>query len=134
MKYLHSMIRVNDIKKSLEFYEKLLGLKIQSKKELEDCTLYYLANKSGEPEIELTDNYEKSKEPYKNGNTFGHFAFETDNMSEFENKTKELGYSLLYGGAFTLDLKDENGEIETKKIAFLNDPDGNEIEIIEKNI
>ena len=43
MKFLHSMIRVKDIEKSLGFYQNVLGLKIQDKKTLDDCELYFLA-------------------------------------------------------------------------------------------
>ena len=51
MKYLHSMIRVNNLENSLRFYKELLGLKLQSKKDLDDCTLYFLAEYEGGPEI-----------------------------------------------------------------------------------
>ena len=132
MKYLHSMIRVNDIEKSLKFYSELLGQKLQSKKDLDDCTLYFLAEYEGAPEIELTDNWEKPDEPYKNGETFGHFAFSWDDMDAFVKKATDLGVELLYGSPFNLDLKKEDGTVEVKRISFVKDPDGNEIEIIYK--
>lgn len=132
MKYLHSMIRVNNIKNSLMFYEELLGLKLQSKKDLDDCTLYFLAEYEGAPEIELTDNWEKPDKPYKNGETFGHFAFSCDDMDAFVKKATDLGVELLYGSPFNLDLKKEDGTVEVKRISFVKDPDGNEIEIIYK--
>ena len=72
MKFLHSMIRVKDIKKSLDFYQDVLGLKIQDKKTLDDCELYFLAEYDGAPEIELTNNFETPKDGYENGNCFGH--------------------------------------------------------------
>jgi len=131
MKYLHAMIRVNDIDKSLKFYEDLIGLRLQDKKELEDCELYFLANAQGEPEIELTRNFDTPAEGYKNGNTFGHFAFATDDMSAFETKVKNLGYEFLYE-PYEIKLKSSSGAEEIKKIAFLKDPDENEIEIIQK--
>ncbi len=132
MKYLHSMIRVNNIENSLRFYEELLGLKLQSKKDLDDCTLYFLAEYEGAPEIELTDNWEKPAEPYKNGETFGHFAFSCDDMDAFVKKAKDLGVELLYDSPFNLDIKNEDGTVEVKRISFVKDPDGNEIEIIYK--
>ncbi len=132
MKYLHSMIRVNNLKESMRFYCELLGQKLQSKKDLDDCTLYFLAEYEGAPEIELTDNWEKPKEPYKTGNTFGHFAFSTDDMEAFVQKVKDMGYELMYGEPFNLDLKNEDGSVSVKRIAFLKDPDGNEIEVIYK--
>ena len=133
MKYLHSMIRVNNLKESLRFYEDLIGLKLQSKKDLEDCTLYFLAQCEGAPEIELTDNWQKPTTPYKTGETFGHFAFECEDMEAFVKKVHDMGYELMYGEPFNLDLKNEDGTITVKRIAFIKDPDGNEIEIIYKS-
>lgn len=133
MKFLHSMIRVADVDKSLKFYKELLGLNLLSQSDLEDCTLYFLGEDENLPQIELTYNWETPKEGYKNGNAFGHFAFEVDDMQKFTQKADELGYEFMYGGPFDLDLKKPDGSIEVKKIAFLADPDGNEIEIIEKN-
>lgn len=122
MKFLHAMIRVRDLEKSLDFYQKLLGLKLTRTLRLDDATLYYLANKEGEPEIELTHNDEVSDD-YEVGEAFGHFAFETDSMEEFSKKMSELGYKYVY----------EPFELKGMNIAFLNDPDGNAIEIIEKH-
>ncbi len=130
MKFLHSMIRVYDIQKSLDFYTKLFDMKFNHKADLEDCTLYYLTDLSTGVEIELTENFEKPEDKYVNGEAFGHFAFETDNFDEFTKKVHELGYEYLYE-PFDIVLKTENGE-KTVKAAFINDPDGNEIEIIEK--
>ena len=132
MKYLHSMIRVNNLRESLRFYEELIGLKLQSKKDLDDCTLYFLAEYDGAPEIELTDNWEKPAKPYTNGEAFGHFAFECDDMGAFVQKVKDMGYELMYGEPFNLDLKNEDGSVTIKRIAFIKDPDGNEVEIIYK--
>ena len=132
MKYLHSMIRTKDVNASLKFYQELLGLKLLRKSRLEDCTLYFLAQYEGAPEIELTDNDQVPPEGYKNGNAFGHFAFECEDMDAFVKKVQEMGYELMYGEPFNLDLKNEDGSITVKRIAFIKDPDGNEVEIIYK--
>ncbi len=131
MKFLHSMIRVKDIQKSLDFYQNVLGLKITDKKTLDDCELYFLAEYDGAPEIELTNNFDTPKDGYQNGNCFGHFAFATDDMDNFSNHIKMLGYDFLYE-PYELTLKADDGTVKTKKIAFIKDPDGNEIEIIQK--
>ena len=130
MKFLHSMIRVKDIEKSLGFYQNVLGLKIQDKKTLDDCELYFLAEYEGAPEIELTNNFEIPENGYENGNCFGHFAFATDNMEAFSEHIKTLGYEFLYE-PYELTLKAADGTSKVKKIAFIKDPDGNEIEIIQ---
>lgn len=124
MKFLHSMIRVKDINKSLDFYTKVLNMKQVRQKRLDDCMLYFLQDENDTCQIELTYNDETPKEGYTNGNAFGHFAFEVSSLDEFSEKLKNLGYEYLYE-PFDLDGKGS-------KIAFIKDPDGNEIELIEK--
>ena len=106
-------------------------LMVKDKKTLDDCELYFLAEYDGAPEIELTNNFETPKDGYENGNCFGHFAFATNNMDEFSNHIKSLGYEFLYE-PYELKLKGADGSEKIKKIAFIKDPDGNEIEIIQK--
>ena len=131
MKFLHSMIRVKNISESLRFYQELLGLNIIKKSSLEDCDLYFLGENENSCQIELTYNYETPENGYDNGNAFGHFAFEVDSMDEICEKMQKMNYNFLWE-PFTLELKNENGSTEAKKIAFVKDPDGNEIELIEK--
>jgi len=124
MKLLHTMIRVKDIKKSLEFYTKLFNLVLAKEKRLDDCTLYFLSDEEGYTQIELTYNDETPDGGYDIGTGFGHFAFETNSMDEFTKKMKSLGYEYLYE-PFKL-------SAVGLTIAFLKDPDGYEVEIIEK--
>lgn len=131
MKYLHSMIRVKNIEESLKFYRDFLGLKLISKNSLDDCDLYFLGENENSCQIELTYNHETPKEGYKNGTAFGHFAFQTDNMEDFSLKLKEYGYEFMYE-PYNIDLKDDKENETPLCIAFIKDPDGNEIEIIEK--
>ena len=70
------------------------------------------------------ENFEIPENGYENGNAFGHFAFETKDMDSFDAKMKKLGYEYLWE-PFIM-------EEAQSKIAFVKDPDGNEIEIIEK--
>lgn len=124
MKILHAMIRVKDIDASMKFYTELLGLKKTHEIKLDDCLLHFLKGEDSDFEIELTENFEIPQEGYKNGNAFGHFALETKDMNEFSRKMEELGYTYLYEPFV---MPEANS-----KIAFVKDPDGNEIEIIEK--
>lgn len=124
MKFLHSMIRVKDIEASLKFYTELLNMKLDKKKRLEDCELYFLNDEDGCCQIELTYNDETPSEGYTNGSAFGHFAFSVESLDEFTKKMDKLGYEYLY------EPFDLNGK--GTKIAFVTDPDGNEIELIEK--
>ena len=124
MKLLHSMIRVKDIEKSLDFYINVLNMKLDSKRRLEDCWLYFLSDEDNTTQIELTYNDDTPKNGYNIGNGFGHFAFSVKSLDEFTQKIKKLGYEYLY------EPFDLNGK--GSKIAFIKDPDGYEIEIIEK--
>lgn len=124
MKLLHTMIRVRDIEKSLDFYTKLFEMKLVEKRRLEDCWLYFLEDKESGQQIELTYNDQTPKNGYEIGSGFGHFAFGITSMDEFTKKLKIFGYSYLYE---PFDLTGKGS-----KIAFVKDPDGYEIEIIEK--
>ena len=122
MKFLHAMIRVKDVEKSLEFYQKLLSMTIAKKKRLDDCELIYLEDEEHTAQIELTVNDEIPKEGYVNGNAFGHFAFSVDSMEKFTEKLHALGYEYFYEPYVVF---------SGTKIAFVKDPDNNEIELIE---
>ena len=124
MKFLHTMVRVKDIEKSLAFYTDVLNMKLDHKKRLEDCWLYFLTDEENTCQIELTCNDETPEGGYELGSGFGHFAFSVDSLDEFTDKINKLGYSYLYPPF------DLNGK--GSKIAFINDPDGYEIELIEK--
>lgn len=124
MKFLHTMIRVKDIKTSLKFYTELFGLELAKEKRLDDCTLYFLSDKEGYTQLELTYNDETPEGGYDVGNGFGHLAFQTDSMVDFTKKLKDFGYEYLYE-PYTL-------AAVSSLIAFVKDPDGYEIEIIQK--
>ena len=131
MKFLHTMIRVKDIDASLKFYTEVLDMELDHKKRLDDCWLYFLNDKEGSCQIELTYNDETPENGYENGNAFGHFAFGVDDMDKATQKVKEMGYEYLWE-PFELELKDEKGNSSKKLIAFIKDPDGNEIELIQE--
>jgi len=124
MKLLHTMVRVTDIDKSLKFYQEVLGLKLNRTMELKDATLYFLTDEEKNYEIELTYNHTLPEGGYSHGSHFGHFAVETDNMDRFTEVLHSHGYDytrppfLLSGVG--------------PKIAFISDPDGFPIEIIER--
>lgn len=123
--YLHTMIRVRDLEKSVAFY-KLLGMHELRRKEVPDgkYTLVYLGyadNAHGQAEIELTYNWGKD-EGYELGTGFGHFALGMKNVEEMVEKVRAAG------GKVTR----EPGPVKfgTTFIAFIEDPDGYKIELI----
>lgn len=122
MKFVHVMIRVKNIDASMRFYTELLDLNRTGEVKLDDCTLYYLSDEDGQTQIELTYNKETPENGYENGNAFGHLAFETNSMEEFTKKMQSMGYEYLYEPYFMPEVN--------MHIAFLKDPDGNEIEIM----
>ena len=126
IKFLHSMIRVRDIEKSLRFYEEVLNMKLDHRKRLDDCWLYFLTDEGKTCQIELTYNDETPENGYDIGSGFGHFAFSVSSLDDFTDKLCCLGYEYLYPPF------DLNGK--GTKIAFIQDPDGYEIELIEKVI
>ena len=124
MKFLHTMIRVSNIENSLKFYQGVLGLKLIRTKELKDkATLYFLGDEKSCCEIELTYNHTPPEKGYSHGTYFGHLAFETDSMDKFSERLKKHEYDYSRP-PFNIT---EDGP----KIAFIEDPDGYEIELIE---
>lgn len=126
MKILHTMVSVKNIEESLKFYTELLNMKLDKKKRLDDCWLYFLTDEEGCNQLELTYNDETPEGGYELGSGFGHFAFSVESLDNFSEKMERLGYKYLY------EPFDLNGK--GTKIAFVEDPDGYEIELIEKVI
>ena len=80
MKFLHTMIRVLEPEKTIDFFS-ILGLKVIKKIDNQEYrfSLIFMAANEGEPEIELTHNWDET-EPYTTGRNFGHLAFETNDI------------------------------------------------------
>ena len=129
MKYLHTMIRVIDLEKSLHFYTQGLGFEVVSKQENEEgqFTLVFLQSKEDQKEnsnsamIELTHNWDTKS--YVHGDAYGHVAYRVDSIHQIQERLKLNGYDLSWGPGLT-----PNGK---KKMAFIDDPDGFEIELLE---
>jgi lactoylglutathione lyase len=127
MKYLHTMIRVNDLGVSLKFYTEVLGMNLVSQTDYPEgqFTLAFVSfgmTKEG-PCIELTYNY--GKDAYTLGDAFGHIAFGTNDVSGICDKVRNSG-----SGKVTR----EPGPMKhgTTVIAFVEDPNGYKIELIER--
>ena len=96
MKFLHTMIRVRDIEQSLDFFINKLGMVETKRKEYENgrFTLIFLATAPGEPEVELTYNWDQ-EEPYSEGRNFGHLAFSVENIYDYCQVLMEKGVTIL---------------------------------------
>lgn len=123
---LHTMLRVSDMTRSINFYTNIMGMKLLRTLEQNDegYTLAFLgyADESETSVLELTYNHGVSE--YDMGNAYGHIAIGVQNIVHTVAAIKKLG------GKFSLDatpLKNSN-----EVIAFVSDPDGYQIELIER--
>ncbi|MDL2283547.1 lactoylglutathione lyase [Oxalobacter sp. OttesenSCG-928-P03] len=125
MRFLHTMIRVGDLDRSIDFYTNVLGMKLLRTKDNPEFkyTLAYLGYGSNpeHAELELTWNYGVTS--YEMGTAYGHIAIGTEDIYALCDRIREKG------GTITR----EPGPVKggTTVIAFLEDPDGYRIELIE---
>ncbi len=124
-KIIHSMIRVLDLDKSVAFYADTLGLDLKRKLEFEDFTLAYLRNDENDFELELTLNHGRT-EPYTHGSGYGHIAVTVEDLDAEHARFKTAGHE----PRDVVELK--NGETTVGKFFFMTDPDGYEIEFIQR--
>ncbi|MGB3755095.1 MAG: lactoylglutathione lyase [Rivularia sp. (in: cyanobacteria)] len=127
MEYLHTMVRVSDLDKSLDFYCNKLGLVELSRKESEKgrFTLVFLAapqdvdkvKESTSPLVELTYNWDP--EDYDGGRNFGHLAYRVDDIYETCERLKT--------GGVTINRPPRDGHM-----AFVRSPDNISIELLQK--
>ncbi len=126
MRLLHTMIRTGDLDRSISFYTTVLGMKLLRRKDYPEgkFTLAFLgySDESNGTAIELTYNW--GVESYDIGTGFGHLAFEVPDAHEFCEQVKQNGGKILR----------EAGPMKggTTVLAFIADPDGYAIELIEK--
>ena len=120
MKFLHTMIRVQDVEQSLDFYVNKLGLIETRRHDVPEgkFTLIFLAAKEGEAEIELTHNW-GSEEVYDSGRNFGHLAFEVDDIYQTCQQLQDSGVVI-------------NRPPRCGKMAFVKSPDNISIELLQK--
>jgi len=120
------MIRVGDLERSIKFYTEVLGMSLLRQKEYPDgkFTLAFLGYgaESENTVIELTYNWDTGK--YDLGNGYGHMALEVDDVYQATDEIKSRGGKIIR----------EAGPMNagTTIIAFVEDPDGYQIELIGK--
>lgn len=125
MRLLHTMLRVGNLNRSIDFYTKTLGMTLLRQKDYPQgkFTLAFLGygDESSNTAIELTHNWDTSA--YEIGNAFGHIAIEVEDVYAAADKIKRLGGEVIR----------EAGPMNagTTIIAFVKDPDGYEIELLE---
>jgi lactoylglutathione lyase len=125
MRFLHTMVRVQDIDASLKFYCDLLGLEERRRKDVPagKFTLIFLGTpgldpNDNSPELELTHNWD-SDEDYGNARNFGHLAYEVDDIYATCQKMLDNGVVI-------------NRPPRDGHMAFVISPDGISIELLQK--
>ena len=126
MRFLHTMIRTGDLDRSIAFYTKVLGMQELRRRDVPEgkYTLVFVGYEGnpGQAEIELTYNYGVDK--YEQGTAFGHLALGVPDVAATCQKVRSAG------GKVTR----EAGPVKfgTTIIAFVEDPDGYKIELIQR--
>lgn len=126
MRILHTMIRVGDLERSLKFYTEVLGMQVLRRKDYPDgrFTLAFVGYgpESEQAALELTYNWDTAK--YDLGNGYGHVALEVDNAYQACADIERRGGRVVRPAGPM-----KHG---TTVIAFVEDPDGYRIELIQK--
>jgi lactoylglutathione lyase len=126
MRILHTMLRVGDLQRSIDFYTNVLGMKLLRTSDNPEYkyTLAFVGygTNPDHAELELTYNY--GVDSYDLGNAYGHIAISTENIVEACQAVKANGGNVTR----------EPGPVKggTTVIAFVTDPDGYKIELIER--
>lgn len=119
MKLAHTMIRIRDLDRSLDFYTGFLGLEEVRRKDIGDeATLVFLADADRDYHIELTHN--RDGRDYELGDQFGHLAFTTDDLDAVIEEVERRDWWY----------RSSRPEMSSRYI-FVKDPDGYDIEILQ---
>jgi len=125
-KAIHTMVRVLDLDRSIDFYSKAFGLEVADHFDFEGFALVYLRNAENDFEIELTLN--KGREaPYGHGDGYGHIAVCVDDLDAEHARLDGLGLA-------PLDIKEfhRDGALMAR-FFFVQDPDGYKIEVLQRH-
>lgn len=125
MRYLHTMIRVGDLEKSIAFYTEVIGLSFHRKTDYPEgrFTLAFLGSGGDtEPFLELTHNWDVSS--YEHGTGYGHMALGVEDIYATCEKIEKAGGRVIRAPGPM-----KHG---TTVIAFVEDPDSYKIELIER--
>lgn len=125
-RFLHTMIRVRDLDRSIAFYTRMLGMQEKRRRDVPDgrYTLVFLGYDDGSgAEIELTYNY--GVDAYEMGTAFGHLAVGVPDVAAACQEIRQAGGKVVR----------EAGPVQfgTTVIAFVEDPDGYKIELIQRS-
>ena len=126
MRILHTMLRVNDLKESIDFYQNIFGMKVLRQKDYPEgkFSLAFIGydDEMSNTVIELTHNWDTGK--YDHGGAFGHIAIEVDDVYKACEEITNKGGNVV---------RDAGPMMRSKLLlAFVEDPNGYKIELIQK--
>jgi lactoylglutathione lyase len=124
-KAIHSMIRVLDEARSVAFYQTAFGLQVADRLDFDSFTLIYLSNAESTFELELTVNKGRT-EPYNLGDGYGHLAVSVGDVDAEHARLTEAGLAPRKLVDF------RNGDVSVAKFFFIADPDGYQIEVLQR--
>ncbi|GAA6179091.1 VOC family protein [Shimia sp. NS0008-38b] len=125
VKLAHTMIRVLDEARAVAFYEAAFGLQIKDRLDFDSFTLIYMVLPTSGFELELTINKDRS-EPYAHSDGYGHLALVVDDLEASRAQ-------VTAAGGTPKDIVDfRPGGDRVARFFFVTDPDGYQIEVIEK--
>ncbi len=124
-KAIHSMIRVLDENRSVDFYRRAFGLEIASRLDFDDFTLIYLSNPESGFELELTVNKGRT-EPYQLGDGYGHLAVSVADLDGEHTRFQAEGFNPRKLVDFA------PGGTVLARFFFVADPDGYQIEVLQR--
>jgi len=125
-KAIHSMIRVLDEKRSVDFYQNAFDLTVADRFDFDSFTLIYLSNPECTFELELTVNKEQDS-AYDLGNGYGHLAFSVDDLDAAHSRLQAMGAEPRKIVEF-----EREGKLFAR-FFFVNDPDGYDIEVLQRH-
>lgn len=125
-KSIHSMIRVLDENRSVDFYKKAFGLEVAERLDFETFTLVYLSNAESEFELELTINKGRT-EPYDLGDGYGHLAVSVSDLDSEHARVSALGFTT----GKIVEFNRDGGLLA--RFFFVTDPDGYKIEVLQRH-
>ena len=127
MNYIHTCYRILDPARSEDFYVNKLGLMKVGEMDLGSATNHFFALEAdpSQPMLELTHNHNRA-EPYEMGDGYAHVAFTVDDLEATIEDLKGQGVTV------TLEPKTLTAEGNDYRIAFIEDPDGYKIELVQR--
>lgn len=123
---IHSMIRVMEEARSVDFYQKAFGLDIAERLDFDTFTLIYLSNAESEFELELTVNKGR-EEAYELGTGYGHLAVSVADLDAEHGRITALGLNPGKIVEFNRD-----GAL-LARFFFMTDPDGYKVEVLQRH-